>query len=275
MQPHVGHAVAMRWLVWFAIALVLVLATTRGKAAPQQPPAPPRAFRLMTYNLEFDNPDPAATIDAIANADPDVAIFQEVTAAWRDALVDRLGARYPHRAFHIHRRAGGLAVLSKLPLAGDALLPAVDLYPAQRFTVTAAFGPVQILNVHLRPPIERGSWVRGYLSTPPIRRREIEAHYQALATDVPTVIAGDFNEGPAGSAVAFVANQGLTRATTLGPTTWRYEATAIGRKLDVLRLDIDHVLLGRGVVAHDARVLDAGTSDHRPVVVTIAPRPAS
>ena len=232
-------------------------------AAPAKPSA--GSFRLMTYNLEWNNPNPQATLDAIAAADPDVALFQEVTPAWRDALVDRLGSRYPHRAFY-PGRAGGIGMLSKLPLASEDKLPPVDWFPAQRATVTTSFGPVQILNLHLRPQVERGSWVRGYITTPPIRRREIEAHYKQLATGIPTIIAGDFNEDPNGSAVAFVAKQGLTRVVPQGPSTWHYAAG----KLDVLKLDIDHVMV-RGLTARDARVLDAGTSDHRPVVVTITP----
>jgi len=250
----------MRRTAVLALALVLGFACD----ADAEPPAGP--FRLMTYNLEFDNPNPRATLDAIAAADPDVALFQEVTPAWRDALVDRLGTRYPYRAFY-PGRAGGIGMLSKLPIANEEKLPPVDWFPAQRVTVTTSFGPVQILNVHLRPQIERGSWVRGYLTTPPIRRREIEAHYKRLATGMATIIAGDFNEDPNGSAVAFVAKQGLTRVVPQGPPTWHY---ATG-KLDVLTLDIDHVMV-TGVIARDARVLDAGTSDHRPVVVTVAPR---
>jgi endonuclease/exonuclease/phosphatase (EEP) superfamily protein YafD len=41
---------------------------------------------------------------------------------------------------------------------------------------------------------------------------------------------------------------------------------------DLLKLDIDHVMIDSRLSAGEARVLDAGTSDHRPVVVTIAPR---
>jgi endonuclease/exonuclease/phosphatase family metal-dependent hydrolase len=34
----------------------------------------------------------------------------------------------------------------------------------------------------------------------------------------------------------------------------------------------DHVVIDHHLTARDAHVLDAGTSDHRPVVVTIGPR---
>ena len=36
-------------------------------------------------------------------------------------------------------------------------------------------------------------------------------------------------------------------------------------------MDIDHVMVDRTLDRRDGRVLDAGTSDHRPVVVSIEP----
>src|SRR6185295_13002946 len=41
-----------------------------------------------------------------------------------------------------------------------------------------AIGPVQVINVHLRPPIsDSGSWVSGYLTTSGDRRLEMERFY--------------------------------------------------------------------------------------------------
>jgi endonuclease/exonuclease/phosphatase (EEP) superfamily protein YafD len=42
--------------------------------------------------------------------------------------------------------------------------------------------------------------------------------------------------------------------------------------VDLLTMEIDHVVIDGRLVASAARVLDAGTSDHRPVVVTIGRR---
>jgi endonuclease/exonuclease/phosphatase (EEP) superfamily protein YafD len=39
-------------------------------------------------------------------------------------------------------------------------------------------------------------------------------------------------------------------------------------------MDIDHVMIDGRLTAGEARVLDAGTSDHRPVVVTISAKGA-
>jgi endonuclease/exonuclease/phosphatase (EEP) superfamily protein YafD len=230
----------------------------------------------MTYNVNYGNPDVAGSIDAIAEVDADVVLLQEITREWRDELQLRLAARYPHQVFHVvARAAGGLAVLSRLRIdSAELWAPPAGTgawFPAERIVVTTtASGPVQLLNVHLRPALDQGGWVTGYLNTPPIRRKEIAAHWRHIDYQLPTVVAGDFNEDAGGRAIEFLAEHGLTRVATTGPTTWHYETWRGGVKSDLLQLDIDHVLIDGHFVARDAHVVDAGASDHRPVVVTLA-----
>ena len=257
----------------FVLSVILVLAAVPVQAGD----ARRGALRLMTYNLNFANPSFGATLDAIAAGDADIVLLQEVTERWRDALLERFTTTFPHRAFRIDTRAaGGLAVLSKLPIAHEELWAAPAgtgaWFPAERIVVTAPFGALQLLNVHLRPARDRGSWLRGFMTTREVRRKEIEAHWRKLDRDAPTIVAGDFNEDPGGRAVTFLAQQGLTRIATTGPTTWHYQATTRGIAVDLLKIDIDHVMIDGRLSASDARVLPAGTSDHRPVVVTISPR---
>lgn len=254
--------------------LFLLLLT--GAAWVPDAGARPAALRLMTYNLNFANRDFEATLAAIDAANADIVLLQEVSAEWREALRKRFAERYPHHAFHVHTRmAGGLAVLSKLPIESDELwAPPAGTgawFPAERVVVTAPFGSLQLLNIHLRPARDRGSWLRGYMTTREVRRNEIAAHWRAMNRDLPTIVAGDFNEEASGRAVDYLAKQGLVRVKTQGPSTWHLQTTTRGRTIDLLRMDIDHVMIDRRLAASDGRVLDAGTSDHRPVVVTIAP----
>src|SRR5262245_2451999 len=194
------------------LSVILVLAAVPVHAGD----ARRGALRLMTYNLDYANPSFGPTLDAIAAGAADVVLLQEVSERWRDALVERFASTYPHRAFRIHTRmAGGLAVLSKLPLAHEELWPPPAgtgaWFPAERIVVTAPFGALQLLNVHLRPARDRGSWLRGFMTTREVRRKEIEAHWRKLDRDAPTIVAGDFNEDPSGRAVAFLEHNGLTR----------------------------------------------------------------
>lgn len=249
--------------------LALLLAMTSAAAA--DPPKPP-AWKVMSYNVNFANPDVPGTLDAIAAEDADVVLLQEIDRGWQEALAKRFAKLYPHQAFRLHRRsAGGLAVLSKVEISSEALVPTPPegWFPAQRVVIAGPLGPVQMLNVHLRPAVERGSWLRGFQSTPPHRLAQIRAFWPALAKDVPTLVAGDFNEDTYGTAVQFVEDQGLARVPTTGKTTWRYERIADGKPFTLLAMNIDHVMLDPHLAATEARVLDAGASDHRPVVVTV------
>ncbi len=226
------------------------------------------AVRLMTYNLNYGNPDPRGSLDAIAAADADVVLLQEITAGWQRALADRFAAQYPTHIFRLHRRnAGGLAVLSKLPIGGEEMLspPEGGWFPAQRMVVTAPFGECEILHVHLRPALDNGSWISGFMTTPPVREAEVKKYWRDLVHASPLIVAGDFNEDPDGLAMRFLAAQGTSRIPTTGPRTWHYEEDA----WDVLKMDLDHIVLGPELSADEAIVLDAGTSDHRPVVATI------
>ncbi len=225
------------------------------------------ALKLMTYNVLYSNQDPDVSLDAIAAADADVVLLQEVTSQWETRLEKRFKQRYPHRKFHIGgRAAGGIAVLSKHAITDADLWPAPKgtgaWFPAQRLVVDSPLGPIQIVNVHLRPAIDGGSWIKGFISTPPIRRAEIEAHWKSVDSTLPTIVAGDFNEDSTGLAVDFLAANGLALVSTKGPTSWHYQ--------DLLALTIDHVMVGGGLVGSSGEVIDVGGSDHRPVVVTIA-----
>jgi endonuclease/exonuclease/phosphatase (EEP) superfamily protein YafD len=215
----------------------------------------PFLLALMSYNLNQGNPDPDSSMDAIEAADADIVVLQETNAAWQTRLEARFAKQYPHRAFH-PRSFGGLAVLSKHPIKGDELFPPPKgaFSPAQRVVADTPLGEIQILNVHLRPNVDRGNWLLGWKTTPPIRRHEIETYWKKLAHTMPTIVAGDFNELPTGSAVGFLADKGLARVPTKGPTTWHH----------AIRVVVDG-----SFEASDAHVVDAGASDHRPVVVTL------
>jgi endonuclease/exonuclease/phosphatase (EEP) superfamily protein YafD len=235
----------------------------------------PLLMRLMTYNVNYGNPDPKASLDAIATTDPDIVLLQEITSEWRNLLDRRFKDTYAHRVYHVGG-AGGIAVLSKHPITKtDLWYPRGTgaYFPAQRVIVDSPLGALQLLNVHLRPAKDGGSWIRGFMTTPPVRRREIEAHWKKVDGTLPTIVAGDFNEDPDGLAIGFLATRGLQRVPTAGPRTWHYEQQVDGKAWDLLKMDIDHVVIDTSrFEAKDAFVMDVGASDHRPVVVTLQPK---
>lgn len=107
--------------------------------------------------------------------------------------------------------------------------------------------------------------------TPPVRRAEIEEIHAAAmdrAAGVPLVIAGDFNESDGGSAIRWLTReQGYVdalRSFDHYTSTWHWQAGPLP-----LRGRLDHVAVGPGLRAVEARVLKEGMSDHYPVRVVI------
>lgn len=252
--------------------LLLAFACHRGKD-----PIAPFELRLVSYNLNFGNPDVERTMDALDATDADVALLQEVNAGWAALLRKRFGAKYPHLTFHPGADGhAGHAVLSRLPFATDQVLtkPEGAFYPGHRLVITTPSGPLQILHIHLRASIHddcfRGpctqiEWVKGQFTTPPVRKREIETHWKSVDPALPTIVAGDFNEPAGGDVIAFLAARGLTRVPTTGPTSWHH----IQNGSELLAETIDHVVIDSRVIALEAKVIDAGASDHRPVIARL------
>ena len=223
----------------------------------------------MNYGLEGD----AETLAAIARAHADIVLLQETTPAWEQALRTRFAGRYPQMAFRHAGGAGGLAVLSRWPFEERDYEPSeAGWFPAWRLVADSPLGPLQLLDVHLRPPVsEGGSVVGGYFSTPPVRRAEMEQFVRLLEPDLPTLVAGDFNEGRSGGAVEVLVERGFRDtlpAFDVPPGTWRW-STSLG----TVSAELDHIVHGPGLVPVDARPLPLGRSDHLPVYAVFVRRP--
>jgi endonuclease/exonuclease/phosphatase (EEP) superfamily protein YafD len=251
-------------------ALTLAIAAAACASGPThtgRSPEPGEAhLRVMTYNVNYGRAHDPLTIQAVGEGDADIILLQETTAAWEENLRASYSELYPHMVFHHSGGAGGLAVLSRYPLE-ETVLPATEgWFPAMKVYAATPLGRVQCLSVHLRPPVsDTGSVVSGYFTTGSIRSKEIDRFARELEEDVPTIVAGDFNES-SGEALDHMASKGFRLAAPMfvgeGVPTWRWN-TSVGEINETL----DHVLFD-GLTAIDAQVLKIGRSDHLPIVVT-------
>lgn len=249
-----------------AVLLVVVAAcASGGEPTPPLPAGAPK-LRILTYNVNFGIGGDRAGVAAIASAAPDIALLQETTDAWETALT----GLYPHARFAGPDgawAAGGMGVLSRWPItAVEQLRSDAGPFFAWRIVVAAPGGPLQLLNVHLHPPmdVESGSWVIGYFSTRAIREREARDHVAKLDPALPTIVAGDFNEEDEGRAIAVFRARGLASALPRfhpDADTWQWPAGGA-----TLRFRLDHVLYDETAFrAIGAGVIDQGRSDHAPV----------
>jgi endonuclease/exonuclease/phosphatase family metal-dependent hydrolase len=244
---------------------VLVGCASGGDATPPLPGDAVR-LRVMTYNMNFGVAGDRAGVEAITGAAPDIVVLQETNDEWEAVL----HGKFPHERFQGPKSAwpaGGLGVMSKWPIKSvDELLSDGGPFFAWRIVIDAPGGPLQILNVHLHPPmdIESGSWVIGYFSTRSNREREARDHVAKLDKTLPTIVAGDFNEEDEGKAIAIFRERGLANALPRfrpDADTWQWPLGAT-----TLKFRLDHILFEEAKFrAVAADVVDKGRSDHAPV----------
>lgn len=258
-------------LLGVAIALAAVACGSARRDAQPPPGDADRRVVVMSYNVNFGLGGDAEGLAAIRDGGADVVVLQETTPAWERAIRAELAGVYPHMRFRHCCGAGGLAFLSRHPFDEREYVGPVGegWFPAWRVIVGLPAGKIQVLAVHLRPPLdERGSIVGGYFPSKAIRRTEIETFAPLLDADpdLPALVVGDFNEDAEGAALRFLAGRGLRNAlAVLDPTatTWRWR-TSVGS----ITGRLDHVVHDPRLVALDARVMKRGRSDHYPVVAT-------
>ena len=196
-----------------AAALVVLVGCASGGGDAAYPADAPH-LRVLTYNMNFGVAGDRAGADAIRSASPDIALLQETNDEWQAALT----GMFPHERFQGPKTewvAGGMGVMSKWPIASvDELTSDAGPFFAWRVVVDAPGGPIQLVNVHLHPPMDTqsGSWVVGYFSTRAVREQEAKDHIANIDWSLPTIVAGDFNEEDEGRAIALFRTKGLASA---------------------------------------------------------------
>jgi endonuclease/exonuclease/phosphatase family metal-dependent hydrolase len=244
------------------VAVVFACAACRTPPPQPEAPEPPTGapVRVMSYNANYGAVGAAASMRAIDDGDADIVLLQETTDDWQAVLEGSFGDRYLHRSFHPCCGAGGLAVLSRFPLRRVEMLPAVSWFPAMRVDIDTPDGPLQILNVHLRPPLEPAAGrslasaaVVGHFTTSNVRASEMATFTKELRPGVATVIVGDFNEDH-GDATEHLASRGFVDALArFAPEThtwaWDVGPVSIEERLDHCFYDPASVLVVAAGVA--------------------------
>lgn len=228
---------------------------------PGQPPAGARAGRplkLLLSNLFFMNRQYESLFELVRAESPDVIVVQEVSPGWAAAL-EGLRDGYPYGTVISAEDAGGIGVLSRLPLleVADA---GIGVYNGPSLQVSLLFNgrPIHLLASHTPPPMSRS-----HLEA---RNRNLRALADRLrATPDPKILVGDLNcsmwspyYADAFEGLGMVnARQGFGLLPTW--PTW----------VPLLLTPLDHCLTSRDLRVRDIRTGPYIGSDHLPLIVEL------
>jgi endonuclease/exonuclease/phosphatase family metal-dependent hydrolase len=221
---------------------------------------------VLTYNINY-GAFSSKSVTALRSFDADVVCLQETNEAWEKVLRS-VCKEYPYIVFRNRGAAGGQAILSKYPIADTTFLTTTHgWFEAGIYTVTTPKGNVQLLNVHLKPPISEkgriGFLGSAFFKSKKIRKREIEQHYKSINSSLPLIVTGDFNENDKGKAIKWLRKQHLTDALPLFDKkshTWHWKTRFIH-----LKGRYDKVVFSKHFTCKGAQVKHQGQSDHYPV----------
>jgi endonuclease/exonuclease/phosphatase (EEP) superfamily protein YafD len=265
------------------LSLAATLAVGAGAVALTCNPPPPEKprplsreksqLKVMTFNVNFGGVDMERSAGVVERSGADLVALQETTPRWEALLRRRLGRRYPHMLFRRGGGAGGMGILSRYPVreVGWYSPPPGGWFPAWLLRVQTPRGPLQVLNVHLRPPLGPSgvsSLPVTYFSTRAVRLREIRQHLSSVSGKLPLVVLGDFNEADSGRAVRYLARKGLRSALARYDSrtaTWQWRTS-----LGTVRSRLDHIFHSRHLRCLGAQVLGEAASDHFPVEAVLA-----
>ncbi|MCF7849269.1 MAG: endonuclease/exonuclease/phosphatase family protein [Kiritimatiellales bacterium] len=248
-----------------AIALVMVACLNYAFVLPLYfgKPAPPTGgtARAMLMNINAANGNTEQVLEAVAKANPDILLFEEVTPKWESELAV-LGTNYPHRIAEAQDGCFGIMLLSKYPLShGNVIYIGSADVPSIMADVHFPQGELSVIGTHPLPPIGK---------TYSRHRNNQLAKLPALVKTRkhPVLLIGDLNASPwSAHFTRLVRDSGLKNSMKgFGfQPSW-----PSGNRF--LRIPIDHVLHSPKILIHNRAVGSNVGSDHFPVIVDFSIR---
>ena len=245
----------------------LVLASCSSLPEPQMNPVEPH-LKVVTYNVNWGGNKADLVARYLIESDADIIFLQETHKAWEKYLKHFLAAKYPHAEFKHSRGAGGIAFFSKYPLHDVKLIkPQAGWFPGLKARVETKLGAIQLLNVHLKPPLsDTGSVsLSAYYQTQFIHKAELKELLAEFDPEQPLIIAGDFNENEDKAGIQSVMKRGFESALLNfddESPTWKWNLSYGLSWSD----RYDHLIYNKFLRCTGAQVKDIPASDHFPVM---------
>ncbi len=239
---------------------IAVLGTPLAFADRPPPPAPnSTGLDVASVNLWYQNQRIGEVDDALAELDADVLVFTEYTPEHESSLLaSPLADRYPHRTERNESPPTGTAIWSRWPMQDGGIL--ATFHESLDVTISGPDGELRLVAMHLATPIDS---LEGWRTDLAIAREVAET------TDGPTLLVGDLNSTYWHPDFRSLLDAGFVDAnaaagsgfSTSWPTNWIVPPFA----------QLDHALTTGGLVSTGVAAVDVPGSDHRGIVVSVAP----
>lgn len=248
-------------LIGFVLALNTYTLAPYIPAPAQETPAE-KTVKVLQVNTLFLNKNTDALAALIRQENPDIIAASEVNGAFAD-LFASLRADYPYNQIAARDAdARGLAFLSRIEAVDieRSFIGDKDI-PAQTAKIRIGTQDIHFVSIHPRTPMD-GPQKRDMVFT-----ALAEKYSKLRAENGRLIIAGDFNATP-----WCPAQKTLTKNLTLSNaregfglhTSWPVWLPAL------LRIPIDHVLVGGDIRVVDYRTGPNVGSDHLPGIAVLA-----
>lgn len=237
-----------RWagIYFVGLAAVAGFGPALALAGPGEPVAGlERPYAIYQKNLLYAARDTAAILAEIGALAPDFITLQEVAAANRDEIFDRLPEEYERRICQF-AAVGAVALAARHPIREGSFLCIEGLGLVAAQVEVPGEGAVWLVSIHLHWPWPRSQPEQVSQILPLLARME-----------GPVLIGGDFNMVRWSHVMAEMAQASRSRPVAQGRATFELRPG--------LGLEIDHILLPRGREAAVERLEFLG-SDHRGLI---------
>ena len=240
-------------IITFAVlAAPLVLASS----PPSTDDAAPR-FTLTFANLLAKNTTPEQAAADVVATGADVLVLGEFTPTYQAAFEQLVGDDYPFRAEHPLPSPAGIAVWSRFPIRTGGV---VDLEgrPTVDVVLDVDGRAARVIGVHPSPPTHDAAyWVQ--------QLRDIGD--LAADSDLPTVVAGDFNASRWHPSFRELLDRGWTDAHEALGDGWSVSWPTDEGVLPPTFVRLDHALFGDGIAPVKLRDYAVTGSDHEAFMV--------
>jgi endonuclease/exonuclease/phosphatase (EEP) superfamily protein YafD len=221
-----------------------------------------QSVRIMVANVKRRNESADVFLDQVLATDPDLLLIME-TDAWWDERLASLSSRYRHRVQSIPADHAfyGMHLFSKLELISpefnfffDAVTPTV--VTQVRLPGWEAVG---FIGVHPKPPL---AWSQ---STTMRDAHLLQAALVARQSNVPTIVAGDFNAVP----WERVTRRAMRIGRLLDPRVGYGLYPTYDTESVLMSWPLDQILFQPQLTLQGFDTLPDFGSDHRAVVATL------